>query len=390
LPVLVFTPGGGFIQGASSIYDMRPLIERSMRMHQPFIGVVINYRLGPLGFLNVGDIFNQGLLDQFAALRWVHNNIAAFGGDAHRLVVMGQSAGAESVIHQLLNATVPIRGAWMMSVPSASPPFLLSAPADNYVVPSYAAACGCTTDIVNCLRTVNTSTLVAQSDAWQGSGVGFGGVIRENVFRQLQHPIQTPVVLSTCRDEGTSEAIGFNASSDATTDIAIESLAYGIHDTNFQPAMLQAYPNDPAVGCPYDGRNTTYGQPSQFKRMSAIFTDGTYAEPWTEYLQLFPRAWGVLFEQPLTNNPAYGVQHGSDVPYYFPSISNHTFSPQLTTTMQSALIRFVTDLKPGWPPYAATQRVVSIKEGETQEIKPPDRPGFAVIKRYLRPKLDRY
>jgi para-nitrobenzyl esterase len=74
LPVLVYTPGGGFLVGASFIYDMRPLVEKSIEIGQPFIAVAINYRLGPLGFLNPttwGDDVNLGLLDQVEALRWV-------------------------------------------------------------------------------------------------------------------------------------------------------------------------------------------------------------------------------------------------------------------------------------------------------------------------------
>jgi carboxylesterase type B len=88
LPVLFYTPGGGFLLGASYLYDMRPLVERGSAMGKPFIGVSINYRLGPLGFLNPSDnIFNLGLQDQFAALRWVKQNIGVFGGDPNNLII---------------------------------------------------------------------------------------------------------------------------------------------------------------------------------------------------------------------------------------------------------------------------------------------------------------
>lgn len=74
LPVLVFTPGGGFLVGCSFVYDMKPLMAHALEMDQPFVGVVLNYRLGPLGFLNPstwGDDINLGILDQIEALRWV-------------------------------------------------------------------------------------------------------------------------------------------------------------------------------------------------------------------------------------------------------------------------------------------------------------------------------
>ena len=66
--------------------------------------VTINYRLGPLGFLQLGHLdaryresANAGLLEQVAALRWVQDNIAAFGGDPDRVTIAGESAGADSV-----------------------------------------------------------------------------------------------------------------------------------------------------------------------------------------------------------------------------------------------------------------------------------------------------
>ena len=126
----------------------------------------------------------------------------------------------------------------------------------------------------------------------------------------------------------------------------------------FQREMLEAYPNNPALGCPYDGQNTTYGQPSQFKRMAAVLTDGTYTEAWTEYLQLFStttNTWGILFEEPLSGQgigPAFGVQHGSDIPYYFPKLLGPATDPlnndrsHLVKVLQRALINFVTDLDP--------------------------------------------
>ena len=68
------------------------------------IGVTINYRLGPLGFLclpelarEAGKTGNYGLYDQLAALKWVKDNIASFGGDPENITVMGQSAGAMSI-----------------------------------------------------------------------------------------------------------------------------------------------------------------------------------------------------------------------------------------------------------------------------------------------------
>lgn len=90
LPVLFYTPGGGFLVGASFPYDMKPLVGRAAAIGKPFIGVVINHRLGPLGFLNPstwGNATNLGLLDQVNALRYVKKYIPAFGGDPEKVTI---------------------------------------------------------------------------------------------------------------------------------------------------------------------------------------------------------------------------------------------------------------------------------------------------------------
>jgi para-nitrobenzyl esterase len=102
-PVLVYLYGGGFSSGSGDVpvYDGAPLAEKGL------VVVNMNYRVGALGFLahpeltkENGASGNYGLLDQVAALRWVHDNIAAFGGDPRRVTLAGQSAGAISVFLQ--------------------------------------------------------------------------------------------------------------------------------------------------------------------------------------------------------------------------------------------------------------------------------------------------
>jgi para-nitrobenzyl esterase len=105
-PVLFWIHGGGLSHGAGSqpAYDGGPLAERG-----DVVVVTINYRLGALGYLYLGGhggsdwgaATNAGQLDQIAALRWVHDNIAAFGGDPGNVTIFGQSAGAVAV-HTLL------------------------------------------------------------------------------------------------------------------------------------------------------------------------------------------------------------------------------------------------------------------------------------------------
>lgn len=98
LPVMVWIHGGTFITGAGS----QPMFEgANMARAGKVIVVTLNYRLGPFGFLHLSPFgpfdSNLGLLDQIAALQWVQDNIAAFGGDPQRVTVFGESAGSMSI-----------------------------------------------------------------------------------------------------------------------------------------------------------------------------------------------------------------------------------------------------------------------------------------------------
>jgi para-nitrobenzyl esterase len=96
-PVMVWIHGGAFVMGSGGVplYDGITFASR-----HDIVVVSINYRLGLFGFLLAGD-GNVGLLDQIAALRWVRDNIAAFGGDPSNVTVMGESAGAISIANLL-------------------------------------------------------------------------------------------------------------------------------------------------------------------------------------------------------------------------------------------------------------------------------------------------
>jgi para-nitrobenzyl esterase len=101
-PVLVYIPGGGFLEGSGEV----PLYDGTHLAQKGVVVVTINYRLGIFGFFAHPELTresphhasgNYGLMDQIAALQWVQHNIAAFGGDPTRVAVWGQSAGAFSV-----------------------------------------------------------------------------------------------------------------------------------------------------------------------------------------------------------------------------------------------------------------------------------------------------
>jgi para-nitrobenzyl esterase len=102
LPVLVYFYGGGFIAGDGS----EPRYDGASMARRGIVALTVNYRLGVFGFMSHPELTkesprhasgNYGLLDQAAALKWVQENIAAFGGDPRKVTIAGESAGSISV-----------------------------------------------------------------------------------------------------------------------------------------------------------------------------------------------------------------------------------------------------------------------------------------------------
>jgi para-nitrobenzyl esterase len=128
-PVFFWIYGGALWGGASRdpMYDGRRLAERGV------VVVSINYRLGPLGWLAHPELSaesgdgvsgNYGLLDQVEALRWVHRNIAAFGGNPANVTIAGESAGGLSVMYLL--ASPPARGLFAKAIAESA--YMISTP----------------------------------------------------------------------------------------------------------------------------------------------------------------------------------------------------------------------------------------------------------------------
>ncbi len=118
-PVVMYIPGGAFTGGSGDV----PVYNGEHLAKKGLVVVTINYRAGVFGFIALSELTkesehnssgNYGLLDQVAALEWIHKNISAFGGDPAHVTIMGQSAGAASVNY--LTASPLAKGLFIRAV----------------------------------------------------------------------------------------------------------------------------------------------------------------------------------------------------------------------------------------------------------------------------------
>jgi len=173
---MVFIHGGGFRQGSNS----KPFLEGSQLSREADVALVtINYRIGVLGLLALeplakesrdGSVGNYAIEDQIAALRWVRDNIAAFGGDPSNVTIFGESAGALSVCALVASPLTPglfrraimESGGGCVSLPrltGSGPRGELGGYARGAEIAA-AAGCGNAQDVLACLRSKDAAVLV--------------------------------------------------------------------------------------------------------------------------------------------------------------------------------------------------------------------------------------
>jgi para-nitrobenzyl esterase len=231
LPVMVFFFGGDFVDGEGSIYD-----PSNMAIQGNVIVVTVNYRLGILGYMASSALSaqsanqvsgNYGFEDQLFALRWVRQNIGAFGGNSNDVTIFGESAGGFSVCA----AIVSPQGAGLFqraiteSGPCGEPlPSLAGAQASGAAIVS-SLGCAESSDAasVACLRSLSTAAILAeQSTITSESSIASLAAFFPNVDGVLipQQPIlslalgsynHVPIVEGTNHDEGRLfVALGFD------------------------------------------------------------------------------------------------------------------------------------------------------------------------------------
>ncbi|XP_032140041.1 carboxylesterase 4A isoform X6 [Sapajus apella] len=195
LPVMVWFPGGAFVVGAASSYEGSYLAAR-----EKVVLVFLQYRLGVFGFLSTGDSHargNWGLLDQMAALRWVQENIAAFGGDPGNVTLFGQSAGAMCISGLMMSPLAS--GLFHRAITQSGTALfkLFITPNPLKVAKKVAHLAGCnhnsTQILVNCLRALSGAKVMHVSEKMRFFQLNFQKDPEETIW--LMSPVVDGVVL---------------------------------------------------------------------------------------------------------------------------------------------------------------------------------------------------
>lgn len=319
LPVLVWIYGGGFSFGSSSI----PVHNGEYLARKGVVFVSINYRVGPLGFLAHPELSaesphrvsgNYGLQDMIAGLRWVQENIAAFGGDPGRVTIFGESAGgiAVSMLSASPEAAGLFHGAISQSGGSFGPPRPTTYPGENMKRLAQAEEAGVAYTKRAGAGSIAELRGIPPDKLPQGWGSGAAWPIIDGwIILDDQHVLyekglynDVPVLIGYNSDEGLS----FPAGKTAEEHIAKVKARYG----PFADQLLTAYPLD----------GDRVGSTARGLMRDAAF--GWHTWSWAR-LQAKTGKSAVFFyyfdqhPERAADSPEadHGAPHGADVPYVF-------------------------------------------------------------------------
>jgi para-nitrobenzyl esterase len=384
LPVLVMIHGGGLVNGSGDQHDGSLIVTTDH-----IIVVSVNYRLGVFGFLNVPGLGsspvtangNYGLLDQEAALRWVHRDIAAFGGDPSRVTIAGESAGGWSMC--ALMTSPPARGLFSAAI-MESGSCASRTPADAQSAGlSFASGAGCpdAATAAACLRSLPPATLLNDSASYSpefGSGGPELPVPPAQAVAAGDYA-KVPLIIGDNHDEGRTFAQGL-ASDTEQQYVQLVDQQFGSR----APAVLQRYPWS-AYPSPY---TAAYA-------VGAIWTDSGFLAgiggcPNQDLAGQFARTTPTYFYQfddrhapGLNHNlPGYqwGAGHAMELAYLWPSFNNgfslydELTRAQLQLSRQmvvwwGAFARYHAPLaagQPRWPRYSGGQ-LMSLRPGDQSQ-----------------------
>jgi para-nitrobenzyl esterase len=366
-PVLVYIHGGSNLDGSASnpTFDGTELATRA-----GVVVVTLEYRVGPFGFFSHASLDaesplhvsgNYGILDQIAALKWVQANIAGFGGAPAKVMLFGQSAGAEDT---LVHVASPLsKGLFAAAISESGGGNARTLAQSETAMQAIVDAVGCTDapDVLACLRAQTAEELVTAVDPANGpldQGLKYAPVVDGyvltgtvlQVITQGQHN-HVPLVLGTNEDE-TGKAVP-----KVTTEAEYEAAVKAQYGATRGAALLTQYPA------------SRFATPRQ--ALVRLTTDVT----WTCPMRIFARQaaqhqtepvyrYWFTWSPPGAAGQITGASHGIELPFVFHNFTKSGIDPttdveQLSQAVEGYWTRLAATGDPNgagavaWPAYAA-------------------------------------
>ncbi|WP_072804371.1 carboxylesterase/lipase family protein [Rhodococcoides yunnanense] len=393
LPVFVWIHGGAFTNGSNAV----PIYDASAFARDGIVAVTINYRLGADGFARIeGAPANRGLLDQVAALEWVRDNIASFGGDPAKVTVAGESAGAMSV-------------GTLLSMPRAEGLFqraVLQSGAGNHVITeataekvaaALAAAVGASATAEGLASVPVDAFVDAQRDLGDRiTAEAPTGAWGELAFKMMPFEpyIDGDVVPALpytriAQGAGSDVDILIGTTSEEFAFFLVPAGVTAYVDEARVRAVLGAYGAD--VDEAVDAYRAQLPDATPGELLIAVMTDWFFRIP---ALRIVESRAGRAFVYEFTwRSPLFdgrlGACHALEIPFVFdvldkPETARITGAnpPQkIADEMHRAWIDFVRDGAPGWVPYGSDRSVMQF--GEQSSVADDPRPSTREVWRFV-------
>ncbi|NJP97025.1 carboxylesterase/lipase family protein [Nonomuraea sp. FMUSA5-5] len=375
LPVMVWIYGGAYRGGQSgdSVYDGAILAREGNA-----VVVTLNYRVGMEGFAHLdGAPANRGLLDQVAALEWVRDNVAAFGGDPERVTVFGESAGAGSII--ALMAMPRAAGLFGRAIAQSVPGTYFSSPLAADIAGVLAAELGLPPE-AGALAAVDPGRLVTAAEAATAKMRQY-----EDRWGAVAHTVTpfSPVVDGDVLPRDPWSALAAGAGRDVELIVGHTRDEYRLFTQ-----MGQAEGRD-LLGVFAPGRERAYrdAYPSAGPDLldELVQSDWLFRMPSQRLADAQSAGGGRVYAYELAwASPAIGAAcHGLDVPLVFGNLGSGmgTFflgdpapgeAATVSASFRHAWTRFAAGEGPGWAPYEPEGRLTRVFDVEPAVVPYPE------------------
>ena len=379
-PVLVWIYGGGFVSGGSAV----PIYDGEAMARKGIVFVSINYRVGVFGFFAHPELTkesghntsgNYGLMDQVAALKWVQQNIAQFGGDPANVTIAGQSAGSMSV--NCLVASPLAKGLFQKAIAESGASFSRgNASLQQAEQEGVKMAQALNTSSITDLRNLPAEELFKKAKGMRGPIVD-GYVLPDAIANIFAAKKENPVALLTGWNE--DEGLLFDAIKNAADFRKQAAQQYGTDSATF----LKYYPSNTDAEAATAQLNLSRDQ--IFGAQNYAWANGESSHGRKVYVYRFTRKVPATGEY-----KKYGAFHTGEVPYAYDNLKfvDRPWEPadrELARVMSTYWANFVATGNPNgnglpqWPVYTTTNKQVMFLDVKQQAKPLPDEAALDFI-----------